>query len=118
MGTTPVRLTRPRVGLMPTMPLAPDGQTIEPSVSVPIATVARCAETPAPDPLDEPHGFRSSTYGLLVCPPTPLQPLDELIDRKLAHSDRFALPRMTAPPARSRSTRNASRSWRTPSSAS
>src|ERR1041384_4076761 len=63
IGTTPVRLIRPSVGLMPTMPLAPDGQTIEPSVSVPIATTARFAEMPAPEPLLEPHGLRSGQYG-------------------------------------------------------
>src|SRR5215471_7765011 len=90
IGTTPERLTSPRVGLMPTMPLAPDGQTIDPSVSVPIATVARCADTAEPEPLDEPHGLRSSTYGLLVWPPTAVQPLDDMKDRKLAHSDRLA----------------------------
>src|SRR6266540_3359031 len=74
IGTMPVRLTRPSVGFSPTRPLAPDGQTIEPSVSVPIATVARSAATAAPDPELDPQGLRSSAYGLLVCPPTPLQP--------------------------------------------
>src|SRR4051794_26162525 len=107
-GTTPDRLTRPSVGLMPTAPFWPEGQTIEPSVSVPIATVARLAATPAPEPEDEPHGLRSSTYGLLVWPPTPDQPLVELVERKLAHSDRFALPMITAPALRSLAVRNAS----------
>ena len=41
MGMMPVRLTRPSVGLMPTRPQLLDGDTIEPSVSVPTATVAR-----------------------------------------------------------------------------
>src|SRR5262245_33220179 len=85
-GTTPVRLTRPSVGLMPAMPLAPEGHTIDPSVSVPIAAVARLAATAAPEPLLDPHGLRSRTYGLLVCPPTALHPLDELNERKFAHS--------------------------------
>ncbi len=57
---TPARLTRPTVGLMPTMPLTEDGQTIEPSVSVPTATAHRLAETAAPEPELEPHGLRSS----------------------------------------------------------
>src|SRR5207248_2290079 len=35
-------------------------------------------------------------------PPMPLQPLDEGADRKLAHSDRLALPMMIAPAAFSR----------------
>jgi len=39
-------------------------------------------------------------YGLLVCPPRPDQPLIDSKDRKFAHSERFVLPRMTAPPAR------------------
>src|SRR3954471_5962162 len=117
IGTTPVRLIRPRVGLMPTMPFWPDGQTIDPSVSVPIATGARLAAIPAPEPELEPHGLRSSTYGLLVWPPTPLHPLDDRNERKFAHSDRLALARITAPASRSRPTRNASRP-RAPSSAS
>src|SRR6187402_3485174 len=73
IGTTPARLRRPSVGLMPTMPFAPDGQTIEPSVSVPTAATARSAEAATPDPELEPHGLRSSTYAMLFCPPIPLQ---------------------------------------------
>src|SRR6185503_10316704 len=84
IGTSPARLTRPSVGLMPTSLLAPDGQTIEPSVSVPMVTVARSAAAATADPLLDPHGLRSSTYGLLVCPPRALQPLDEVSDRKFA----------------------------------
>src|ERR671929_2112101 len=101
MGTTPARLTSPSVGLMPTMPFADDGHTIEPSVSVPIATAQRFAETAPPDPELEPHGFLSSTYGFFACPPRPLQPLVEWVDRKLAHSLRLDLPSRTAPAARS-----------------
>jgi hypothetical protein len=55
------RLTRPSVGLMPTIPVVPEGHTIEPSVSVPIATCARDAATPAAEPLEEPQALRSST---------------------------------------------------------
>ena len=104
----PARLTSPTVGLTPTRPLAAEGHTIEPSVSVPTPTVARLAATPAPVPELDPHGERSSTYGLRVCPPTPLHPLDERVERKLAHSLRLALPTTTAPAARSRATTNAS----------
>src|SRR4051812_40057363 len=74
IGTTPVRLTRPSVGFSPTTSLAPAGQTIEPSVSVPIATCAKPAATAAPEPEEEPHGLRSRTYGLFVWPPIPDQP--------------------------------------------
>src|SRR2546429_357281 len=45
MGTTPTRLVRPTVGLMPTTPLTPAGQTMEPSVSVPTETAQRFAAT-------------------------------------------------------------------------
>ena len=38
---------------------------------------------------------------MLVWPPTADQPLTELNERKFAHSERFVLPRITAPPARS-----------------
>src|SRR5215207_8251234 len=105
---TPARLHNPSVGLIPTMPLAPDGQTIEPSVSVPTAATARSAAATTPEPELEPHGFRSRTYGMFVWSPMPLQPLDDGAERKLAHSDRFALPMMIAPAALSRSTMNAS----------
>ena len=70
---------------------------IEPSVSVPTPIAARLAAIAAPEPDDEPHGLRSSTYGLCVCPPRPDQPLDDLVERKFAHSLRFVLPMMTAP---------------------
>src|SRR5437016_13042512 len=45
---------------------------------------------------------------MFVCPPIPLQPLDDGADRKFAHSERFALAMISAPAARSRWTMNAS----------
>src|ERR687887_2253282 len=45
---------------------------------------------------------------MLFWPPMPLQPLDDGADRKLAHSDRLALPMMIAPAAFSRCAMNAS----------
>src|ERR671935_2916455 len=54
IGTTPARLVRPTVGLMPTTPHADDGDTIEPSVSVPSAAATRFAETAAAEPELEP----------------------------------------------------------------
>src|SRR5882762_1029320 len=96
----PARLTRPRVGLMPTSALLLEGDTIEPSVSVPTASAARLAATATPDPELDPDGFRSSAYAFFVWPPRPLQPLDECVDRKFAHSLRFVLPRRTAPACR------------------
>src|SRR5579863_10747570 len=109
MGITPARLVRPTVGLMPTTPLMADGQRIEPSVSEPRLAAARLAATATADPELEPQGERSSTYGLCTCPPRPLQPLDEWSERKLAHSLRFALPRITAPASRNLLATKASR---------
>src|SRR5207249_5091006 len=99
----PARETRPNVGLIPTSEHAAAGQTIEPSVSVPTPTAAKFAAIAAAVPELEPQGLRSNTYGFLHWPPRALHPLDELLDRKLAHSERFAFPSMTAPAARSRS---------------
>ena len=45
---------------------------------------------------------------MFVWPPMPLQPLDDGPDRKLAHSDRLALPMMIAPAAFSFRAMNAS----------
>jgi hypothetical protein len=77
MGMIPERLTNPTVGLIPTMPFADEGQTIEPSVSVPIAAAQRFAAMAAPEPELDPHGLRSRAYGFLVWPPRALQPLVE-----------------------------------------
>ncbi len=88
--------------MCPTVAVIPAGHTIEPSVSEPIATWASDAATPAADPADDPHGLWSSTYGLFVCPPTPDQPDVGFAARKFAHSERFALPRITAPASRNR----------------
>src|SRR5699024_6046652 len=113
-----LRLTRPRVGFRPTMPQLELGDTIEPSVSVPTASVARLAAIAAPEPELEPLVLRSRAWGLRVWPPRPLQPLTEWVERMLAHSDKFVLPMMTAPAARRRSATKASRVARTPSRAS
>jgi hypothetical protein len=56
----PLRLIRPTVGFMPTMPLSDDGETIEPSVSVPTESAHRFAEVATPDPELDPEGLRSS----------------------------------------------------------
>src|SRR5713101_2870050 len=101
MGTTPARLVTPTVGLMPTTLLTLAGQTMLPSVSEPIDTAEKLEDTAAADPELEPQALRSSEYGLLVSPPRPDHPLVEKKERKFAPSERFVLPRMTAPPARS-----------------
>src|SRR5947207_8698434 len=93
MGIMPARLITPRVGLIPTSEFAPEGQTTEPSVSVPTPTAARFAAIATPVPELEPQGLRSSAYALRHNPPRPLQPLTERVERKLAHSERLVLPR-------------------------
>ncbi len=101
MGTTPARLVRPTVGLIPTTPFTLAGQTMLPLVSVPIDTAEKLADAAAPEPELDPQALRSSEYGLRVSRPRPDQPLVELNERKLAHSERLVFPRITAPPARS-----------------
>src|SRR3989442_12863239 len=64
MGTTPVRLVRPTVGLMPTTLLTLPGQTMLPSVSEPSDTAVKLADTAAAEPELEPQALRSSEYCL------------------------------------------------------
>src|SRR6266478_3304692 len=100
----PAPSIRPTVGFTPTSEQALDGQTIEPSVSVPMPTAAKLAAIAAPVPELEPQGLRSSAYGLAHWPPRPLQPDIEWLERIFAHSDRLAFPMITAPAALSRAT--------------
>ncbi len=60
----PERLRRPTVGFTPTRPQLVDGDTIEPSVSVPIPIDAKLLAIALPVPELEPDGLRSSAYGL------------------------------------------------------
>ena len=60
MGTTPPRLVSPTVGLMPTTPFMLAGQTMLPSVSLPMLTAVKFADAAAPLPELEPHALRSS----------------------------------------------------------
>src|SRR5215468_10797603 len=108
MGTMPVLLTSPSVGLMPTMPHACAGLTIDPSVSVPTASGASPAATATAEPELEPDGLRPLPCGFTAWPPRVDQPLVEPVERKFAHSERFALPSITAPAARILATANAS----------
>ena len=66
IGTMPVRLISPRVGLRPTMPFTLAGETIDPSVSVPTAAAARLAAAATADPELDPDGLRSAAYALRV----------------------------------------------------
>jgi hypothetical protein len=85
IGITPLLETKPSVGFSPTIPQIEAGQTMEPSVSVPMPTAAKFAAIAAPVPELDPHGLRSVIYGFFVCPPRPDQPLEDLVERKFAH---------------------------------
>src|ERR1700678_1444583 len=92
IGTMPEWLTRPRVGLSTAMPQLLAGLTIDPSVSVPMASGARPAATATAEPELDPDGLRPVPYGFTAWPPSVDQPLVEWVDLKFAHSERFALP--------------------------
>src|SRR5436853_7243859 len=101
MGMMPARLMSPSVGFNPTRPQCDAGETMEPSVSVPMANAQRLAATAAAEPELDPEGLRFNRYGLRVCPPRPLHPLIERLPRKFAHSLSFVLPRSTTSASRS-----------------
>src|ERR1043166_6886695 len=99
----PWRLTRPYVGRKPVQPQRDDGDTIEPSVSVPIENPTSPAEVAEAGPADEPlEPMRSSSIcqGLRVTPPNQRPPCASAPIDSLATS--------TAPASRSRSTTVAS----------
>src|SRR5262245_21308724 len=93
IGIIPSGETKPMLGFIPTHRLLPDGQTIDPSVSVPIAAAQKNAQAAAAEPELEPHGSNRSRYGSRVNPPRALHPLKGANPRKFAHSERLALPR-------------------------
>src|ERR1035438_5140526 len=95
-----------------------DGDTMDPSVSVPTAAAHKFAAVAAPDPELDPDVLRSNAYGLRVKPPRPDHPDVECVDRKLAHSLRLVLPRITAPASRRRDTIKASAGGLEPARAS
>src|SRR5260370_4271724 len=115
MGIMPVCDIGRRVGLRALNGLLEAGQVIEPSVSVPTAAAQRLVAVATAEPELEPQAVQFKIYGFCVKPPRPLHPFRQVQDdghganpRKFAHSERFALPRMTAPAARKRLVRGAS----------
>ncbi len=70
----PCRLTRPNVGRRPVQPQRVHGETIEPSVSVPMANPTRPAAVAAAEPADEPLEPCSGFHGFFVCPPYQTSP--------------------------------------------
>ena len=67
---TPARLTRPKVGMRPTIPQCDAGPRMEPPVSEPSAIGSRPAATAAPEPVEDPpvkwarfQGLRAGGHG-------------------------------------------------------
>src|SRR5450759_4856533 len=81
IGMIPDLLHRPTVGFTPTRPHRAAGEMMDPSVSVPMPTVAKSAAMAAAVPELEPLGLRSSMYGFSVRPSRPLQPLVLRVER-------------------------------------
>mgnify|MGYP003703173739 CR=1 FL=1 len=69
IGTTPALLVNPTVGLIPTTEFNDDGQSMDPSVSVPSVTAAMFAAAAMADPVLEPHGAADRTYGFYIYMP-------------------------------------------------
>src|SRR5256714_9881368 len=65
----PVRGTRPKVGRSPTTPQRVLGDTMLPSVSLPIEKPTSPAAVAAPGPALLPDEPSSGSHGFFVCPP-------------------------------------------------
>ena len=96
----PSRGTRPKVGRRPVVPQRVHGDTIEPSVSVPIANGTHPAATADALPALEPDEPCSMFHGLRQVPPNQMSPYASAPTAVFATS--------TAPASRSRSTTTAS----------
>ena len=70
----PARLTRPKVGRCPVMPLRVDGEMMEPRVSVPMENPTRPAAVADPGPAEEPLDPCSVFQGFRVRPPNQRSP--------------------------------------------
>src|SRR5476651_1232084 len=85
----PYLLTRPNEGRKPVSPHSVDGDTMEPSVSDPMAKGTQPAATAEAGPAEDPLEPRVISHGLRVCPPNQLSPL--------ASSPKVSLAISTAP---------------------
>src|SRR3982750_2669961 len=68
----PLRLIVPNVGRKPVAPQRVDGETIEPSVSVPMVNGSKPAATDDADPADDPLEPCFKSHGFFVSPPNHL----------------------------------------------
>src|SRR5947208_9269116 len=92
----PARLMRPNVGRSPVAPQREQGETMLPSVSVPMANPTRPATVADADPADEPLEPCFGFHGLRVIPPNHMSPIASAPSESLATS--------TAPASSSRLT--------------
>ena len=90
----PARLTRPKVGRSPEAPQRVEGETIEPSVSLPIVNPTSPATTAEAEPAEEPLDPCSRFHGFFVCPPYQRSPC--------ASAPRVSFATSTAPASSSR----------------
>src|SRR5262249_30180823 len=90
----PARLTRPKVGRNPLAPHWVHGETMLPSVSVPMAKPTSPATTADADPADEPLEPCFTFHGLRVLPPNHWSPM--------ASAPSVSLATRTAPASSSR----------------
>ena len=88
---------------MAKMPQCAAGWRTEPPVSVPSAAAIAPAATAAAGPPDEPPAIRVGSSGFRVGPRKPI-----VVEEPIPNSSRLAVPRMTAPAFRRRSTTVAS----------
>src|SRR3954464_4033157 len=91
--------TRPRWGLRPNRPVAPDGMRIEPTPSAPMPTAQGPAGAAVALPPLEPPEVRCRSHGLRVTPN-----VGDSVNGTIISSGTFVLPRITAPAARRRRT--------------
>src|SRR5881296_3977805 len=95
---TPARLTRPNVGISPTMPQSDAGWRTDPPVSEPSATGTIPAATAAAEPPDDPPGTREVSQGFFTGPNAEFS-----FEEPIANSSQFVLPMITDPAACKRS---------------
>ena len=96
----PARLIRPTVGLIPTSPFDEDGQTIEPSVSVPMPAAARFAEMAAPVPGTRAARVSVERVRILGQSAAAAPAAGGVAGADIRPLAQVGLPRMTAPAAR------------------
>ena len=82
----PCRLTRPKVGRRPVAPQARQGETMLPSVSLPIAKPTSPAAAADAEPADEPLEPLRGSHGLRVRPPNQRSPMASAPSDSLATS--------------------------------